>query len=195
MVSSYKEIPLSAPLKGIQMVYCGLPRIGRGEADRREDEAYQKGRREVEAVCQRQIRDNLGEVERLRGKVFAKMEEEFEKTIEEIGRAIPLFVGELVRRVLGATEIDRPTVIKIVEEALGETTSNEQRLEVSLSAEDFELVQGHESDLRQQYPRIELSSDSSLESGDSLVRSRFGLVDARIETKLENISRDLEAGN
>jgi flagellar assembly protein FliH len=54
------------------------------------------------------------------------------------------------------------------------------------------LVQGVDAELEQKYPGIKLTTDPELTPGDCVAKSRFGMIDARVLTKLQNVARSLK---
>jgi flagellar assembly protein FliH len=54
------------------------------------------------------------------------------------------------------------------------------------------LVKGVDAELEQKYPGIKMTADPELTPGDCLAKSRFGLIDARVLTKLQNVARSLK---
>ena len=64
-------------------------------------------------------------------------------------------------------------------------------MEVMLSPTDLALISGVDKEFDQKYPGIRLSSDPELIPGDCRAKSRFGMIDARIFTKLHKFGRSL----
>ena len=52
-------------------------------------------------------------------------------------------------------------------------------------------VEGYTADLLK-YPGIKLTADPELMPGDCRAKSRFGMIDARVFTKLQNVARSLK---
>ena len=55
----------------------------------------------------------------------------------------------------------------------------------------FDGIEG-EDELLDGYPNVKFFEDSSLSSGDCQIKSRFGLLDGRISTKLRKVERELK---
>ncbi len=55
----------------------------------------------------------------------------------------------------------------------------------------FDGIEG-EDELLEGYPNVKFFEDSSLSSGDCQIKSRFGLLDGRISTKLRKVERELK---
>ena len=125
--------------------------------------------------------------------VFKNMHAEFEKLVEEINSRLPELVLAMLHRVLADTPMDRQLVCKIIDETLGQFISKDEDLEIRLSKSDLALLRGGEESSEDLYPGITLLEDPALQPGDCLVRSRFGLVDARVQTKILKIEKELRA--
>jgi len=65
-------------------------------------------------------------------------------------------------------------------------------VEVFLSASDFARVDRLMQEYEHKYPGIKLTVDPELLPGDCRAKSRFGMIDARVFTKLQNVARSLK---
>ena len=117
-------------------------------------------------------------------------------TLEAQARAsVPGLVMSIVRRIFSACEPDAARIRRVVEEALAETPPDGVHpLEISLCPSELALLEAlGAAELKDKYPRVVLRGDSTLGLGDCLVRGNFGLIDARVETKLKVIEQLLAA--
>jgi flagellar biosynthesis/type III secretory pathway protein FliH len=64
-------------------------------------------------------------------------------------------------------------------------------IEIALHPEDIELLSQYDQKFQDKYPGLHFVSDSCLRVGDCIMRTRFGVVDGRLETKLDNLSSSL----
>ena len=149
--------------------------------------AYQKGIDEATAHYQQQTGDRLNELIQMEQGVFSGLQNQHDSLVDQLRQVIPDLVMETVHRIFSEFKIDRETVATLVNEILREIPPGRQALEVVLCPHDFELIHEIESDFKEQYPAIEFRSDTTLQSGDCIVRTRFGMIDGRIATKLKTV--------
>jgi len=69
-----------------------------------------------------------------------------------------------------------------------------ENLELIISPRDAALLEKLNSTWSSHYPGLRMTVDPALSPGDCQVRSRFGITDARLSSKLETLERELAAG-
>ena len=79
----------------------------------------------------------------------------------------------------------------IPEEALAELFPERDNLELVVSVRDAALLEKLNPEWLRRYPALRIRADASLVPGDCQVRSRFGLTDARLQTKLAALEHGL----
>ena len=79
------------------------------------------------------------------------------------------------------------------EETVSETAEENQEEEgfASAIAGIFDGLDGEDA-LLEGYPNVKFFEDSTLQSGDCQIKSRFGLLDGRVSTKLRKIEEELK---
>ena len=79
------------------------------------------------------------------------------------------------------------------EETVSETAEENQEEEgfASAIAGIFDGLDGDDA-LLEGYPNVKFFEDSTLQSGDCQIKSRFGLLDGRVSTKLRKIEEELK---
>lgn len=115
----------------------------------------------------------------------------FEEFVKEVYERMPDLVMALVQRVLVSTEVSSEAVKSIVEDTLREISSEAEKMDISLCPDDLAKLQSHQEELQGRYPHLNFHEDKNLQPGDCMLNSRFGVVDARVETKLKKIQQDL----
>lgn len=129
----------------------------------------------------------------LKKEVFAlmsRLEEEYKNLLEEISTRLPDIIINLTKKVFGEVTLEKENVKKIVQEALKEAPEGEE-LEVFLSEKDFTLLFGEQETQVNEFGSITYKKSMSLSSGDCIVKSQFGLIDALTETKLNQLKREI----
>ena len=116
--------------------------------------------------------------------VLRKLGEMEPQLLAQLRDALPGLVLEIARRLLAGFEPPPEVIERFWREALDQLYPEREGLELSLCARDAERLEQLNPEWRQLYPGLRARVDATLEPGDCLVRSRFGLTDARRQTKL-----------
>jgi flagellar biosynthesis/type III secretory pathway protein FliH len=116
----------------------------------------------------------------------------------EQARADALEIGFLVARTLLESEVRQSpqAVFQLVRQAV-RRAGDSRRISVRLSPEDAAIVNAENGRAPLFGPaaaRVEIAADPSLSRGDCVVDTDFGRVDGRLETRLAELRRALEAG-
>lgn len=189
-------ILLPTPLAGVEVEAYGEPPVSYAVAKAWEQSAFTKGHQEAEAFAQRQIVEMRNEFLFVQETLFKRIEEQFQEVVSTVGRRVPDVVLAIVRRLWGGLELTPATVQKNLQDLMHEISPDGEQLEIVLGAEDLALLKESDKEAGEigglaQHKDIVLVEDSSLQKGDCLIRSRFGTVDGRIETKLKKVEEEL----
>lgn len=77
------------------------------------------------------------------------------------------------------------------EKPASEEEAQEEEGFASAIAGIFDGLDGDDA-LLEGYPNVKFFEDASLQSGDCQIKSRFGLLDGRVSTKLRKIEEELK---
>jgi flagellar assembly protein FliH len=181
---------------------------------RREGELLvDKARREAEEIRARARAEGCksGEEkvrEEFRREVFPLIDI-LKHAIEELDAVRHLYSGQLETQIPTLTllltkkviqrelEIDKSTIAGIVRAALDRVSGNGREVTLRLNPKDAEILANHRGDLLEGLDKIQgilVESDASISTGGCLIETANGLVDARLETQLEEAARVLEGG-
>ena len=182
------KIQFSGALKSVAIVPEVQPRFfSEAEMEAALQEAYQKGVEETSILLEQQTLGERNELAELANKTFHLLQTQHDSLVQQLRGVIPDLVMETVNRIFAGFEMNRETVETLVNEILREVPPGKQALEVVLSPHDLELIQEIQADFRERYPSIEFRSDAALNSGDCVARTRFGVIDGRLATKLKTV--------
>lgn len=154
--------------------------------------AYKRGAEETNALLTEQILAQRAEVAQLQDALFKSLAQQAETLVHQVSEPLPDLVMEIARRVLANHTPDAAAIRSIVAETLSEIAPDSTGVEVWLNPSDLALVEGIARDFDHKYPGITISADPELIPGDCRAKSRFGAIDARLSTKLDNIARSLQ---
>jgi flagellar assembly protein FliH len=114
----------------------------------------------------------------------------------EQARADALEIGFAVARAILATEIrQNPEALFSLVRAAVRRAGDSRRVVVRVAPEDLELLQGGRAGALDTAgaARLELLADRALSRGDCIVEADFGRIDGRLETRLSELRRAVDA--
>jgi flagellar assembly protein FliH len=131
------------------------------------------------------------DMEQLSDGVLRKLSTVEASTTTQLREALPGLALEIARRLLAGYEPPAEVVEKLCHEALQQLFPEREGLELSLCPRDVELLEQVNPGWIGRYPGLKVRQDAALAPGDCQVRSRFGLTDARQQTKLAVLAHGL----
>lgn len=156
-----------------------------------EQEGYERGYGDAEALYQKQILQQRGEMAKLQNSVLQSLEQQFGQLTEEINQNLPDIIMAVVGKIWGGLQLEASNLASIVEDVLAELSPGGEKLELFMNPEDARLLRSYEGNPEKTFPLLRIMEDPQLKSGDVTLRSRFGHVDARIENKFRKIAAEL----
>lgn len=166
----YKNIRLTKELKKIEF-------ISFGEADV-----------PYEEMC-RQVELTKDEVMQEVSQFIGTLEESYSDLVEGVTARIPELLKSMIGQILLGVELDRDQIQKMVDAMIHEHGNTDEKLKIVLSSSDYgkfvtDMLKGR-------YPKVEFVQEDGLRSGDCLLESKFGIIDGRIDTKINQLSEEL----
>jgi len=214
-------IRLAEQPKEFTVGFVGLEPVPAAEAKAQEEAAREVARREALEESRREFQKMRSEFGQRHEAVLASVQQNFSEMAQELIRRLPEVTLALAERVLGEIQLDREAIIGIVTNLISEFASDDEKLEVYLCPADLKILKageklvsekpedvpetddfsgamaslfdglGGDDALLEGYPNVVFHEDPELGSGDCQIKSRFGLVDGRILTKLEKVTEEL----
>ncbi len=184
-------IAFDRPLHGISVPGEVGKRWTDAEIAVREEAAYQRGVDAARALADQQMVEFRADIEHLGDGVFKKLSGIEGTMVAQLRDTLPALALDLARRLLAGYEPPADAVSRICEETLGEIFPERDNLELTLAPRDATLLADLKPTWIQAYPGIRIRADAALTPGDCQVRSRFGLTDARVQTKMTALQHSL----
>ncbi len=185
---SFSAIKLSKSLKAIYLAGSKpRPTFTEEELEAAKREAYHRGSEDAARLIERQMFEQRSEILHLQTETFTAVAQQHAALVQQLHDMLPELAMEALARILATTEIDRDTVLRISRDLLSEIAPGREQVEVQLAPRDLELIAGYEESFRERHPAIAFCADPELTPGDCVVRSRFGIVDGRLATKLRTV--------
>ena len=185
------SIALQQPLQDVRLV--GKVPAPEGQERLRECEkaAYERGRQEGERVLREQLLQERKEMAELQNGVVNSLRQLLPQIAQEMETALIQLALESARKIVGGLEIDLQTVERVVREALNQVQDTAE-ISIRLHPEDLALLQKHQSPVLGGLPEtgpLRFSGSPEVTRGGCIVHTRFGLIDALRETKLEQLRK------
>ncbi len=166
----------------------GIIERAREEANRIIEEAKQV----YEAEKERGYQDGIiaGKME-----ISEQMISTVSKTVNYFASIEEKVAGTVItalKKILGTFD-ENELVLKVVRNALS-VVQNQQQVTLRVSEEQVEMVKTRINEILSEFPRIsfiEVVPDSRLKSGDAILESDIGVVDARVDVQIDAIKKSL----
>jgi len=186
-----KLIPFDRPLAAAVLPGRETPCHTASELAAAASAAYQRGIDDARAAADQQMVELRADLAQLGEGVFARLAGAEGAVLAQLREALPGLAVEIARWLLAGYEPPPETVSRLCEEALAQLFPEREGLELVLCPRDVALLQALKPGWLDAYRGLVIRGDASLAPGDCLVRSRFGLTDARQETKLAALNHSL----
>lgn len=186
-----KLIAFDRPLSGAAIAGNAGRFYSEKELTARDEAAYRRGVDATRALADQQMVELRADIEQLAEGVFKKLGTIEPGMIAQLREALPSLALDIAHRLLAGYEPPAEVVSKLCEEALAELFPERDNLELVVSARDAALLDKLNPDWLRRYPGLRIRAEGGLKAGDCQVRSRFGLTDARLQTKLTALEHNL----
>jgi len=190
-VAFAKLIAFDRPLAGVHLAGERGRTCTEADLAAQTQAAYHRGVDSARAVADQQMVELRADMEQLSEGVLKKLSTLEPALMNQLRDALPALAVELARRLLGGYEPPAEVVERLCREALEQLFPERENLEISLGARDSALLTQLNPDWLARYPGLRIRTDAALAPGDCMVRSRFGLTDARQGTKLTALAHAL----
>ncbi len=190
-MSFAKLIAFDRPLTGAVLPGAKGRLYTEMEVAARADEAYRKGVDATREAVDQKLVEMRVDMEQLSDGVLRQLAGVEAALVNQLRDALPALAIDLARRLLAGYEPPPELVEKLCHEALEQLFPEREGLELSLCPRDAALLEQVNPSWLARYPGLKIKVDANLAPGDCQVRSRFGLTDARQQTKLTVLSHGL----
>lgn len=190
-MTHHKLIPFDRPLSGATIPGHSTRLFTESEMAAIRTLAYQEGGDAARTFANQQLVEFRAEVQALQEGIFQKLAGTESEMLSQLRETLPSLAIELARRLLAGFEPSADHVQRLCEETLAQLYPERENLELFLSPQDAALLEQLAPAWKTRFPGLKIVADPTFGPGDCQVRSRFGLTDARRQSKLEALSREL----
>jgi flagellar assembly protein FliH len=184
-------IAFDRPLSGAASAGQAGRHCSETELADRDHASFRRGVDSERAHADQQMVDLRADVGQLSDGLLRKISTLEASVVAQLNDALPALALEIARRLLAGYEPPPEVVSRLCGEALEELFPERENLELVVGARDAGLLEDIGPGWKLRYPGLRVSCDETLSPGDCQVRSRFGLIDARLGTKLAALRGNL----
>lgn len=180
-----------AGIRRLAIASHGPPPVPEPVVREREAAARERAREEATRTYEAQMVELRQEARDLADGLFQRLTRELAGLQDDLRSALPYLVLQAVRRVLAGVEFDGQIVAAVVKEVLHDNHLDGEPVVVQLHPEDLEALHRIQPSPFKEDQLLRFEAGEGLKRGDCVLRSRFGRVDSRIETKLRHLEQSL----
>lgn len=180
-----QPLVLSQPLVGIRLSLEAVSDQAAEEA--LEQAAYERGRRDGQKEMNDQLMAQRRELIDLQNGVFESLKRAVPQVIRESEHALAALALEAAGKLVAGLPISGEMLEGVIKEALAQVEEATE-FHVYLHPDDLHLLRQVDHrllDLASHPPHLHFHASPECSRGGCLVRTRFGILDARRENKLE----------
>jgi len=189
-----ESIPCFSPLLDVRLVKPTPGQVA-DDAVERERAAYERGRHEGEDALREQLISQRNEMGTLLNGVIQSLQKAVPQLVLETESALIQLALESAQKVVAGLPVDPKLVEAVIREALKQVDDTAEVV-IQLHSDDLALLQKHKSDVLQTSPGsqpLQFSASAEVTRGGCLLRTRFGTIDARRETKFDQLRDSIAA--
>lgn len=192
MASLCKTLVLSSPLKKVELGYFGPDRIDPKQVDELRAQAVLDGKAQAEEMHNAQILEFREELRSLHDDILGSLIQEFEAMKTGVAEALPRMAIALLKKTLPTVKLDAAAIKEQIDELTTQYVSDDgDSVKAFVAEEDFKLIckaaGAAEGAEHIKEGAITILPSENLSHGDCQIQSRFGLIDASVETKVKHL--------
>jgi flagellar assembly protein FliH len=191
-----ESIPFVSVLSDVRLVKpAPAQSTAADDAAELEKAAYERGRRDGEIALREQLIAQRNEMAALLNGVIGSLQKTVPQLVHESESALIQLALESAQKVVAGLPVNPKLVESVVREALRQVEDTAEVV-IQLHPDDLALLQKHKSDALKPPPNskpLQFSSSADVTRGGCLLRTRFGIIDARRETKFDQLREALAA--
>lgn len=169
-----------------------VPAPGAAALDELLKASYERGRMDAEKSLRQQLLEQRVELQRLFQGALTALQQAVPQVVRDTEQAMITLAFEIARKLVGELPISARMVEASVRDALAQIEGTAE-FDVRLHPADLDLLREAGSPLLQSEGghRVRFQAAPELTRGGCLVQTRFGVIDARRETKFDLLKQSL----
>jgi flagellar assembly protein FliH len=191
----FESIIFNLPLHDVRLLTQSPSQDWSAHISERENAAYEKGRHEGENALREQLISQRNEIGSLLNGVVESLRNAVPQLVQQSESALIQLSLESAQKIVAGHPINAEMVDAVVREALKQVEDTAE-VTLQLHPEDLALLQKHHAEILNGVPNsapLRFVGSADVTRGGCLVRTRFGIIDARRETKIDQLREALAA--
>lgn len=191
MALQHHVLAFDRPLIAVQPAVGALRLHTAGELIAARVSGYEAGQDAAHDFSNQQIVELRAEMQHLQEGILSRLEQAQDELTAQVRRALPELAVEIGQRLLAGFVPPAELVEKLCREALDQLYPERDGLELVVGPRDAAVLERLVPSWRAHFTNLRITIDDTLNPGDCLVRSRFGVTDARGESKIASLKQEL----
>ena len=224
-LSFNKSISFPSPPKSFEVKFHGPPAIEAETLNHQKATSYEEGKKAATTFYLEETDKLKNDYAERQNLLLETINKKVDQTVVQLEQRLPELVMTITERILPTIELNADAIKSLVISMIKEFSKEDEKLDIFLCKNDLDLLKalsrkgdsdenlqseeggfasaiagifegldGDES-LLDGYPNVKFFEDESLAKGDCQIKSRFGLLDGRIATKLRKVSEELKGND
>ncbi len=159
----------------------------------RERAAHENGRREGERALSEQLMHQRNEMIEMQRGILESLQRALPQIVRETETSVIEIALEVAKKIVAGMPVDAAMVEATVREALRQVEDTAEII-IQLHPDDLALLRQHQSPILAGTPeagQLRFTQSPDVSRGGCIVQTRFGVIDARRETKIEQLRQSL----
>jgi len=159
----------------------------------REQAAHENGRREGERALSEQLMHQRNETIEMQRGILESLQRTLPQIVREAETSMIEIALEVAKKIVADMPVDAAMVEATVREALRQVEDTAEII-IQLHPDDLALLRQHQSPILTGTPeagQLRFTQSPDVSHGGCIVQTRFGMIDARRETKIEQLRQSL----
>ena len=190
-----EAIHLERPLRDVRLLTGAPVQDWQQFLGEREQAAFENGRREGERALNEQILSQRNDTIELQRGILNSLSRALPQVAHEAETALIDLALEAAQKIVAGMPVDAALVESTVREALRQAEDTAEII-IQLHPDDLALLRQHQAKILDGLPEtgpLRFSGSAEISRGGCLIQTRFGLIDARRETKIEQLRQSIAA--
>jgi flagellar assembly protein FliH len=184
-----ESIPFNQPLHDVRVLANSPSQDWTEHLREREQAAFERGRHEGEDSLRKQLIDQRNEMGGALNNVIESLRKVVPQLVQETESALIQIALESAQKIVAGLPITAKMVDAVVREALQQVEDTGEVI-IQLHPDDLALLRKQKTKTLESAPEsgpLRFVASAEVTRGGCLVQTRFGIIDARRETKLEQL--------
>jgi len=188
-----ESIPFRHPLRGVRPLTQAPMQDWQEHLRECESSAYENGRRDGEQALNEQLLQQRNETVELQKGILDSLRRVVPQVVQEAESALISLALEAAQKFVAGLPINPELVETVIRDALRQVEDTAE-IVIQLHPDDLALLRQHNAPVLNGLPEtgpLRFVGSAEVTRGGCIVQTRFGLVDARRETKMEQLRQVL----